>query len=201
MVERGPGETAAGEFPQNSQGSREELLRSAEAVLLAAGGEVPLRLLALCLGIPVDLAGELVRVLAEKAERELRGYRVELEGEKVALFTHPEASAAVSRLLRRKQRLSRAALETLAVVAYRQPVSRQEIAAARGVDPESSLRSLLEAGLIGEERDATGRTRYTTTREFLIRLGIRSLHDLPPLGRPREAAVGEGRAGSVRGQG
>lgn len=194
MVEPGPGETPPGRFAQKGLGSRGELLRSAEAVLLAAGGEVPLRLLAVCLGIPVDLATELVRFLAEKAERELRGYRVELEGEKVVVFTHPEASAAVSRLLRRKQRLSRAALETLAVVAYRQPVSKQEIAAARGVDPESSLRSLLEAGLIAEERDGTGRVRYTTTREFLIRLGIRSVEDLPPLGRPSEpGAMGERR--------
>ena len=102
------------------------------------------------------------------------------------LFTHPDARPYLERFAAtdRVARLSKAALETLAVVAYRQPVSRGQVAEIRGVDSERSLRTLERRGMISEIGVAPGPGQaflYGTTPLFLEKLGLRTLDDLPPL--------------------
>jgi segregation and condensation protein B len=102
------------------------------------------------------------------------------------LFTHPDARPYLERFAAtdRVARLSKAALETLAVVAYRQPVSRGQVAEIRGVDSERSLRTLERRGLISEIGIAPGPGQaflYGTTALFLEKLGLRGLDELPPL--------------------
>src|SRR5437867_10058913 len=102
------------------------------------------------------------------------------------LMTHPEAAPFVEQfvLSSRHSRLTKASLETLAVVAYKQPVTRHQVASVRGVDSDGVLRALAERGLVEEvgRDDGPGRAvLYGTTVEFLERLGLASLADLPPM--------------------
>lgn len=115
-----------------------------------------------------------------------RGLALLRDGEAVQLTTSPAASDDVRRYLRSEEAstLSAAALETLAIIAYRQPVTRAGIEAIRGVGSESPLRTLLRLGLVTEiERlDQPGRPiTYGTTSGFLRLLGLSSLEELPPL--------------------
>jgi segregation and condensation protein B len=109
----------------------------------------------------------------------------------VQLTTAPEAAPHVERFLGLQARvhLSQAALETVAIVAYRQPITRPEIEAIRGVGSDSVLRTLLKAGLIDRvgRADDVGRPfLYGTTPEFLQHFGLQSLDDLPTLGEETE---------------
>jgi segregation and condensation protein B len=102
------------------------------------------------------------------------------------LVTHPEATPFVEQFIlsSRHARLTRASLETLAVVAYKQPVTRHQVSSIRGVDSDGVLRALTERGLVEEvgRDDGPGRpVLYGTSSLFLERLGLRSLSDLPPL--------------------
>jgi segregation and condensation protein B len=102
------------------------------------------------------------------------------------LATHPDAASVVETfvLTGRHSRLTKAALETLAIVAYKQPVTRHQVAAIRGVNSEGVLRALSDRGLVTEvgREDVPGRpVLYGTTPEFLERLGLPSLSDLPSL--------------------
>jgi segregation and condensation protein B len=102
------------------------------------------------------------------------------------LSTHPDAAAYVEQfvLSNRHARLTKAALETLSIVAYKQPVTRHQVSAIRGVNSDGVLRALAERGLVTEvgRDDAPGRpVLYGTTPEFLERLGLPSLAALPPL--------------------
>jgi segregation and condensation protein B len=114
-----------------------------------------------------------------------RGIRLILAGDRVELATAPEAGALVARYVGADAvRLSPAGLETLAIVAYRQPVTRAVIERIRGVDSDYTLRALLHRRLIAEQgrADAPGRPiLYGTGFEFLERFGLASLDDLPPL--------------------
>jgi segregation and condensation protein B len=114
-----------------------------------------------------------------------RGIRLVLDGDRVELATAPEAGAVVARYVGADAvRLSPASLETLAVVAYRQPVTRAAIERIRGVDSDYTVRSLLHRRLIVElgRSDAPGRPfLYGTGFEFLERFGLTSLEELPPL--------------------
>jgi segregation and condensation protein B len=114
-----------------------------------------------------------------------RGIRLALSGDRVELVTAPEAGALIARYLGTDAvRLSPAALETLAIVAYRQPVTKSGVERIRGVDSDYSIRALLHRRLVVELRrsDAPGRPfLYGTGFEFLERFGLTSLDDLPPL--------------------
>jgi len=115
-----------------------------------------------------------------------RGIRVQRHRQRVRFVTAPEAASVVRAFLglEAKVRLSRAALETLAIIAYRQPITRPEIDAIRGVSSDGVVRSLLEKGLIEEvgRAQAPGRPiLYGTTPRFLELVGLTSLEDLPPL--------------------
>jgi segregation and condensation protein B len=102
------------------------------------------------------------------------------------MLTHPDAAPFVEGFIlgSRHSRLTRASLETLAIVAYKQPVTRHQVSSIRGVDSDGVLRALVERGLVQEVGRAEGPGRaslYGTTPEFLERLGLPSLADLPPL--------------------
>jgi len=120
-----------------------------------------------------------------------RGIRLLVDGDRVALATAPEAGLLIGRYVGREPvRLSPATLETLAIVAYRQPVTKAAIERIRGVDAEYALRSLLHRRLVVElgRADAPGRPiLYGTSVDFLERFGLLSVEDLPLL----DAAVAE----------
>jgi len=115
-----------------------------------------------------------------------RGLRLQRFSGRVQLTTAPETAEAVERFLGldATSRLSRAALETLAIIAYQQPVTRPQVDAVRGVNSDGVMRSLLSKGLIQEGGRAEGPGRpilYSTTPDFLQHFGLNSLTELPPL--------------------
>jgi segregation and condensation protein B len=120
-----------------------------------------------------------------------RGVRLLVDGDRVALATAPEAGLLIGRYVGREpSRLSPATLETLAIVAYRQPVTKAGIERVRGVDADYAIRSLLHRRLVVElgRADAPGRPiLYGTSTDFLERFGLLSLEELPVL----DAAVAE----------
>ena len=131
-----------------------------------------------------DAARDLVDTLAARLQAEERALQVIEVGGGFRLVTRPEVAPWLVKLARARtrQRLSRPALETLAIIAYRQPVSRPEVDAVRGVNSEGVLDNLLERRLvrIAGRKDTPGRPfLYETTRDFLVAFGLRDLADLP----------------------
>jgi segregation and condensation protein B len=122
------------------------------------------------------------------------------------LYTHPDTAAAVERfvLSSRQARLTKAALETLAIVAYKQPVTRHQVSAIRGVNSDGVLRALADKGLIEEagREEVPGRpVLYATTPGFLERLGLPSLASLPSLAPLLDADADAGDRGEAGGAG
>src|SRR5262245_17041443 len=181
---------------------REEQKRIVEALILAAREPIgAVRLGQVVPGLNAAGARQIVAELRADYEREQRGFElVEVAGG-YRVRTRPELADLVSRLdLERPARLSRAALETLAVVAYRQPVTRGEIEQVRGVDCGPVVRNLLERHLlrIAGHRDVPGRPMlYGTTRRFLELFGLASLEDLPSLRDLDELVKAAAAAGTV----
>lgn len=162
-----------------------DLLAAVEAVLLVADAPVPAEELARVLEVDVAAARALVAELARDLADAGRGVEVHETAGGWRLTTRPDLDAVVERFVvgGQQARLSQAALETLAVIAYRQPVSRGRVSAVRGVNVDGVVRTLLARGLV-EEAGAdpeSGATTYRTTTYFLDRLGLRSLDELPPL--------------------
>ena len=162
-----------------------------ESILFVAGEAVSIPDLARALRIGEnDLNQELNRI-ASLYDYEQRGFMLKRFGNNVQLATRPLYADAVVRLLQpvQKQSLSQAAMETLAVVAYKQPVTRAEVEQIRGVKCDYSLQSLIVKGLIQEvgRKDTIGRPiLFGTTDEFLSHFGLRELADLPPMPQPQE---------------
>jgi segregation and condensation protein B len=132
----------------------------------------------------VAAARGLAEELIARYEAEPRGLAIVQVGGGYRMVTRPELAPWLVRLARARTRvrLSRPALETLAIIAYKQPVSRPELDAVRGVNSEAVLDNLLERRLIriGGRKEAPGRPfLYETTREFLVAFGLRDLADLP----------------------
>lgn len=163
-----------------------DLKSAVEAVLFAAGEPVPIARLSLVLGTGEDdvlLAG---RELADQYEREQRGLRVLLLGDKLQMCSAPEYAAVIIKALeqRKPPMLSQPALETLAIVAYFQPVTRAYIDQVRGVDSSYTVSMLNERGLIEicGRLDVPGRpSLFRTTDQFLRTFGLQKLEDLPQL--------------------
>ncbi|WP_246465235.1 SMC-Scp complex subunit ScpB [Ruania alkalisoli] len=158
-----------------------------EAILMVAEAPVPADRIASVLNVPTAQVTQTLEALVAEYGGGPRPYGFELR--EVAggwrFYSHPAFSAAVDAFVLDGQtaRLTQAALETLAVIAYRQPVSRGRVSAIRGVNVDSVVRTLLTRGLVEEAgRDEEGgATLYRTTSYFLERLGLRTLDDLPPL--------------------
>ncbi|MEW5829272.1 MAG: SMC-Scp complex subunit ScpB, partial [Chloroflexota bacterium] len=146
---------------------------------------------------PAQLAAalELTATQVEKGLQELeeqlsgRGLRLQRHGGRVQLTTAPELAEPIERFLglEATSRLSRAALESLAIIAYQQPVTRPQVDAVRGVNSDGVMKSLLGKGLIQEVGRAEGPGRpilYGTTADFLGYFGLNSLTEMPPLRLP-----------------
>jgi segregation and condensation protein B len=161
-----------------------DLAARVESLLFVADGPVSIGRLAEALEVT---PGQVERGLADlEAIYVGRGLRLQRAGGLVQLITAPEAAPCVERFLglEARTRLSRAALETLAIIAYRQPITRPEIEAVRGVSSDSVLRTLLSVGLVEEVGRAPTVGRpilYGTTFEFLQHFGLSSLDELPSL--------------------
>jgi segregation and condensation protein B len=120
-----------------------------------------------------------------------RGLRLQRHGGRFQLTTAPELGDLIERFLglEATTHLSRAALETLAIIAYQQPVTRPQIDSIRGVNSDSMMKSLLHKGLILESGRADGPGRpilYSTSPEFLQHFGLNSILEMPPLAKPEE---------------
>ena len=164
-------------------------LRAAvEALLFASDQPLSLSLLAESLDAPPDAVAEALQALEADYRERAAGVQVrEIAGGHL-LVTSPEHSEWVGRMLRgkRKMRLSRPALETMAIIAYKQPVTKSEIEAIRGVDSSAVLATLLERNLVtirGRSKVVGRPLLYGTTAEFLDYFGLRDLSELP---RPEE---------------
>jgi segregation and condensation protein B len=166
---------------------------------------------------PVEVAelGRLLEARSRQIERVAKlltespptGLLLQRDGSRLQLVTSPDSARYIRRLrgLEEQARLSRAALEVLAVVAYRQPATRAEIEAIRGVNGDRALSTLLARGLIAEvgRRDTVGRpVLFGTTLGFLEHLGLRSLNDLPAVPTPEsETADGDAQTSGSGGTG
>lgn len=155
-----------------------------EALLFVAPAPVSSSQLATTLNLSLSELEKELDVLSEELQR--RGLRLQRHLGRYQLTTAPEAAELVESFLglEATSRLSKAALETLAIVAYQQPVTRPQIDAVRGVNSDGVLKSLLSKGLIQETGRAEGPGRpilYATTSDFLQHFGLSSLSELPPL--------------------
>jgi segregation and condensation protein B len=156
-----------------------------EAILLVTDEPVPSVTLAQVVERPTPEVEDALRALATEYDDRGRGFALRQVAGGWRLYTREECAPFVERFILDGQqaRLTQAALETLAVIAYRQPVTRQRVSAVRGVNVDGVVRTLLARGLIteaGADED-TGATRYRTTTYFLERLGLQSLDELPSL--------------------
>jgi segregation and condensation protein B len=163
-----------------------ELRRILEAVLFVADEPLPLTVLAQVTEEPRDRVEAELRAMAEELEASGRGVVLRQVAGGWRLYTHPQAAAYVERFVRavHQPRITQAALETLAIIAYKQPVTRQQIAAIRGVDSDGVVATLEQRGLVREVGRDPGPGQavlYGTTPAFLERLGLASLEELPPL--------------------
>jgi segregation and condensation protein B len=164
---------------------RLDLRASLEAILLVADEPVPAVVLAQVLERPTGDIIELLRATAAAYEQEGRGFDLREIAGGWRFYTREEYAPVVERFVSEGQevRLTQAALETLAVVAYRQPVSRARVSAVRGVNCDGVMRTLTLRGLVEDSGTdpETGAILYRTTGYFLERLGLASLEELPDL--------------------
>jgi segregation and condensation protein B len=165
-----------------------ESKRALEAILMVAEEPVAPQLLAQLLEVPPAEVEALCEELAAAYEAEGRGFELARVAGGYRFQSHPDQAAYVERFVLEGQsaRLSAAALETLAIVAYKQPISRAQLAAIRGVNVDGVVRTLQQRGYIEEIARDPGPGQavlYGTTRSFLEKLGLDSLDDLPPLGQ------------------
>ena len=157
-----------------------------EAILFVAGEPVRIEDLAKALNVTVRAVENEVIKLRDEYDFHQRGFTLKRFGHQVQLATRALYASDVVHLLQpvQKQSLTQAAMETLAVVAYKQPVTRAEVEQVRGVKCDYSLQSLMNKELIMEvgRKDALGRPiLYGTTENFLAHFGLSSLEDLPPM--------------------
>ena len=157
-----------------------------EAILFVAGEPDCVEDLAHALDLTVGELSEHLNALRDEYDLDARGIRLARFGDSVQLTTRPDYAPYIERLLQpiQKQSLSQSALETLSIIAYRQPVTKAEIEAVRGVKCDYSVASLVNKELICEvgRRESLGRPiLYGTTPKFLQHFGIESLDELPPM--------------------
>lgn len=156
-----------------------------EAVLMVVDEPLTVLALASAMQLPTDEVDLLLRGLAADYDQGGRGFELREVAGGWRVFSRSDYAAVVERFVLdgQRARLTQAALETLAVIAYRQPVSRARVSAVRGVNVDGVVRTLVARGLI-EERGTDGESGailYATTTYFLERLGLGSVDDLPAL--------------------
>ncbi|RLV48624.1 SMC-Scp complex subunit ScpB [Nocardioides mangrovicus] len=162
-----------------------ELRPALEAVLMVADQPLDDLTLAQAVGHPVEAVSDALAALAAEYEEQGRGFELRAVAGGWRYYTREALAHVVERFALEGQqaRLTQAALETLAVVAYRQPVSRARVSAVRGVNVDGVMRTLLTRGLVEEagSDEASGAHLYRTTGYFLERIGVSSLDELPEL--------------------
>jgi segregation and condensation protein B len=166
---------------------RRELKAIAEGLLFVAGDEgLQVQQIAQVLEINTEEALSLIEELQDDYSREGRGFQIVQYADAYQLATRKEHSRYYKKLVETptSSNLSQAALETLAIIAYRQPITRAEIEEVRGVKTDKALQTLMSRLLIKEVGRAEGTGRpilYGTTKEFLEHFGLQTLEELPPL--------------------
>jgi len=162
----------------------ENLAAIVEAILFVAGDPVRVEDLAHAMDLTVGEMTEALEALADHLTLENRGIQLNRSGETVFLSIRPKFAPQVEAFLQplQKRPLSQAVLETLSIIAYRQPCTRGDIESIRGVKCDYSVQSLLNKGFIEEcgQRETLGRpTLYRTTDAFLKHFGLETIDDLP----------------------
>jgi segregation and condensation protein B len=163
-----------------------QLLGAIEALLFVSDEPVTASRVAAILDAKQSSVESALRALSAEYADEDRGFQLREVAGGWRLYTHPAYHRQVEEYVLSwdTRRLSQAALEALAVVAYHQPVSRQGVNAIRGVNSEAVISSLIEKGLVresGRDKNAGNAILYGTTRAFLERFGLKDLSELPPL--------------------
>ena len=187
---------AARETAREGAGSMENIGAVIEAILFVAGDPVRVEDLAHAMNLTSSEMAEALEALSDNLTLENRGIQLNRNGESVFLSIRPAFAPQVEAFLQplQKRPLSQAVLETLSIVAYRQPCTRGDIEAIRGVKCDYSVQSLLNKGFIEEcgQRETLGRpTLYRTTDAFLQHFGIESLDELPSIDlNPPEGEIG-----------
>ncbi|PPS79792.1 Segregation and condensation protein B [Streptomyces sp. MH60] len=186
MREQTTGAEAATGAPDGPEGvAGLDLKPALEAVLMVVDEPATEEQLAKILQRPRRRIADALRELADEYAVQGRGFELRLVAGGWRFYSRPEYAAAVEGFVLDGQhaRLTQAALETLAVVAYRQPVSRSRVSAVRGVNCDGVMRTLLQRGLVEEAgtEPETGAILYVTTNYFLERMGLRGLDELPEL--------------------
>jgi segregation and condensation protein B len=162
-----------------------ELAPSLEAVLMVADEPLDATSLATAVGYPVDEVVAALEALTAEYDAQGRGFELRNVAGGYRYYTREEYAAVVEGFVLEGQqaRLTQAALETLAVVAYKQPVSRARVSAIRGVNVDGVMRTLLTRGLVEEagQDESSGATLFRTTSYFLERIGVTTIEELPEL--------------------
>ncbi|MBQ2754922.1 MAG: SMC-Scp complex subunit ScpB [Clostridia bacterium] len=157
-----------------------------EALLFASGDAMELKELADIIDINPEILNNIILELSDKLNYEKRGIKIIKLGTKFQMCTRGEYYEYIQKIVppQKKMPLSKASIETLSIVAYKQPVTRSQISHIRGVDSDNSVNRLIELGLIEVvgKLDAPGRpSLLSTTDEFLRQFGLSSLEELEPL--------------------
>jgi segregation and condensation protein B len=163
-----------------------EAVRAIEALVMVAETPIEPQLLGQLIELPTNRIEELCVALAASYEAQGRGFELVRVAGGYRFQSHTDLAPYVARYVLEGQtaRMSAAALETLAIVAYKQPLSRAQVSAIRGVNVDGVMRTLQQRGYVEEVARDPGPGQavlYGTTRAFLEKLGIDSLSDLPPL--------------------
>jgi segregation and condensation protein B len=166
--------------------NEEMIIGALESILFMAGDAVEISEIATVLDIEPSQLNEIVDRLIQKREQEHAGMLPVKLDSKLQLSTNPEYSACIEAVLApvKKSRLSQSLVETLAIIAYKQPITRFEIEQIRGVKSSYSVATLIEKGLIlraGRKKTLGNPVLYVTSDEFLRHFGLRSLEELPEL--------------------
>lgn len=162
-----------------------ELRRCLEAILMVVEEPVSEVILAQITEVPTESVLETLHSMRADYESEGRGFTLQQISGGWRFYSHPELAPLVEKFVLDGQqaKLTQAALETLAVIAYRQPISRARVSAIRGVNVEAVMKTLVNRGLVEEcgTEHETGAILYKTTSYFLERIGLNRIEDLPSL--------------------
>jgi segregation and condensation protein B len=166
--------------------SGEALKAALEALVFVADDPIPIAEIVEVLSVPESTVRGAIEELRAEYRSASHGLRIEEVAGGMRFSTRPEVAPYLHRFsrLRHRRRLSAAALETLAIIAYREPITGPEIQEIRGVNPEGALKTLLERRLIrivGRKKVVGRPLLYGSTRQFLVHFGLNRLEDLPPI--------------------
>ncbi len=165
--------------------SNSEIARSVEAILMVVEEPVSELVLAQIIEAPTEQVLETLHALSAQYEADGRGFALKQIAGGWRFYSHPDLAPLVEKFVLDGQqaKLTQAALETLAVIAYRQPISRARVSAIRGVNVEAVMKTLVTRGLVEEcgVENETGAILYRTTHYFLERIGVNRVEDLPAL--------------------